>query len=118
MALSTFDDILHNPARQTTTSKGYDITLPFINAKYRTHVRVVDFSPNRLEDFARSMQDPTWNTALLDDSIEHRRDDRWKWGFTLLVEEAHVPAGAKATRFPLFVDNDGAQYLLNMDAAE
>lgn len=58
---STINEILNNPARKIKDAKGNELVLPFINTRYRARLRVVDFSPSRLEEFCRSMLDPTWN---------------------------------------------------------
>lgn len=109
---------MHNTARKITNAKGIEYELPFVNAKYRTRLRVVDFSPSLL-DFTRSMADPAWNKSIQKPGAkDKRRDDRWQWAFVLLVEEADVSAGSTPERFPLFVNNDAGQYLLNMSAVE
>jgi hypothetical protein len=65
------------------------------------------------------MADPTWNTELNNPSVgDRRRDDRWQWGFVLLVEDANVPTGITPERFPLFICDDSALYLLKMDATK
>jgi len=114
--LSTCEEILNNPTRRSKNEEGVDFELPFVNAKYRARVRVVDFSPPNLEDFCHSMSDSTWNPPS--DLSYQRRDDRWHWGFVLLVEDANPPAGEQPVRFPVFVCNDSGQHLLKMDAFE
>jgi protection-of-telomeres protein 1 len=112
--LSTIDEILHNPARMITRSNGQELELPFVNAKYRARLRIVDFSPKDLCNFSQSMTDPSWNVDFRD----RRRDDRWQWGFVLLVEAADIFLGETPERFPLFLDNDSGEHLLKMDATE
>jgi hypothetical protein len=114
--LSTCQEILNNPTRKAKSEDGIDFDLPFVNAKYRARVRVVDFSPPRLEDFCHSMSDTEWNPSA--GLPNHRRDDRWQWGFVLLVQDANPPTGEQPVRFPLFVCNDSAQHLLKMYAFE
>jgi hypothetical protein len=117
--LSTVNEILNIPARTTKNHTGGNLELPFVNAKHRTRLRVVDFTPQNLEDFTRSMQDPDWNKTLKDPSIkDRRRDDRWQWAFILYVEDANIPAGTTPQRFPLFVNDESAQCLLNMSAVK
>ncbi|KAF2705905.1 hypothetical protein K504DRAFT_439240 [Pleomassaria siparia CBS 279.74] len=117
--LSTIEEIVHNPFLKTRNPKGVEITLPFVNAKYRTRVRVVDFYPKNLEDFAHPMSDPNWNTALNETrGNEQRHESGWTWGFVLLVEDANVPAGTTPKRLRLFVNNSAGQHLLNMDAVD
>ncbi|ORY03214.1 hypothetical protein BCR34DRAFT_591641 [Clohesyomyces aquaticus] len=111
--LSTVSEIIKNPALKRTHPSGNVTVLPFVNAKYRTRVRVVDFSPGFLQQFTRSMADCNWNTAL--QSVEpndRKRDDRWEWAFVLLVEDINVPAGATPERLRLFVTGQDAEKLL------
>ncbi|KAF2273150.1 uncharacterized protein EI97DRAFT_190930 [Westerdykella ornata] len=116
--LSSIDEILDDSHRTMQTRDGGQLVFPFVNAKYRTRVRVVDFFPHDLHDFSRCMDDPTWNTPLLDQDRAHgRRDDRWQWGFVLFVEDA-TSTRPTPQRIPLFVFNDSGQYLLNIDAID
>ncbi|KAF2797550.1 hypothetical protein K505DRAFT_235277 [Melanomma pulvis-pyrius CBS 109.77] len=117
--LSTIAEIINNPSLTIQTPEGVEIVLPFVNAKYRTRIRVVDFFPNDLNDFARSMADPNWNTALNEMSgNEQRHDQGWKWGFALLVEDANAPTGTTPERLRLFVNNGAGQHLLKMNASD
>jgi protection-of-telomeres protein 1 len=117
--MSSVTEIIHNPSLKTIDAKGVDIVLPFVNAKYRTRIRVVDFFPHNLEEFARSMADPDWHTALQKSDLgEMRQNTRWEWGFVLLVENANVAAGTTPERLRLFVNNPAGQHLLNMNASE
>ncbi|KAH6648849.1 telomere-binding alpha subunit central domain-containing protein [Truncatella angustata] len=109
------------------------ISLPFTNAKYRTHVRVVDYRPRKLENFA------TWRKVteydMLSDfggsSASESDDDQgtldgftgekvWEWHFALQLEEAGSKAGKNgpAGRLWAMVNNKDAQCLLNMDACD
>ena len=92
------------------------MVLPFVNAKYRTRVRVVDFAPKDVEDFAHCMADPEWNTTP--NSGDRRSGSRWEWGFVLLVEDANAPMGKAPERLRLFVNNSAGQGLLKMSASE
>jgi protection-of-telomeres protein 1 len=118
--LSTVTEIIHNPALKRKHPSGNVTALPFVNAKYRTRVRVVDFSPGFLEQFTRSMADPDWNTALQGVEPNDRKlDDRWEWAFVLLVEDTNVPAGTTPERLRLFVSGHNAENLLGgLKAAE
>ncbi|KAF2466077.1 uncharacterized protein BDR25DRAFT_238065 [Lindgomyces ingoldianus] len=111
--LSTISEIINNPALKQTHRSGNVTTLPFVNAKYRTHVRVVDFSPGFLEQFTQSMANPAWNPAVRNGSPGNRMpNDRWEWAFVLLVEDANVPAGSTPERLRLFVSGQDAEVLL------
>ncbi|KAF2260150.1 hypothetical protein CC78DRAFT_620447 [Lojkania enalia] len=110
--LSTITEIIDNRALSCRNPQKVDIVLPFVNAKYRSRVRVVDFSPSNLEDFTRSTADSTWNTSMKDIR------PRWEWAFVLLVEDANAPSTTDAPRLPLFLNNDNATHLLKMTAVD
>ncbi|GES60098.1 telomere-binding alpha subunit central domain protein [Aspergillus terreus] len=92
---------------------GISYRLPFQNLSYRSTVRVVDFFPPKLEDFAvpeDSSNDRRWL---------NERPIRWEWRFCLLVESAtSPPAGQPRERMKLYVDNNSAQCLLSLDACD
>lgn len=101
---STISEILNNPHLQAQTSTKYNsFTLPFINCRHRSRVRVVDFYPPELEYFSHSADDPSWTPRS-----KHRR---WEWGFVLLLEDANVPRDTVPEQLRLIVNNDAAQYL-------
>ncbi|KAF2011373.1 hypothetical protein BU24DRAFT_426448 [Aaosphaeria arxii CBS 175.79] len=116
---STLGEIMSNTGLVTKGPSEAEITLPFVNCKYRTRLRVVDFYPRTLEDFTHSMADCDWNVAMNDpDNQNRRRDDAWKWAFVLLVEDAVVSSNQEVQRLPLFVTDKDAQCLLKMDATD
>lgn len=101
---------------------------PYTNRKYRANVRVIDFAPHRLEDFAvgRSSSEydilPDYDGGEETDSDDERRHrskrqcvskDIGEWRFELLVEDAS-PAGGKEQIW-LTVDNTAAQGLLALE---
>lgn len=123
------------PVQYETSIDGQQVflTLPFTNAKYRAHVRVVDYRPRKLEDFA------TWRKVneydVLSDydgsSDSESEDDRgtlngfvgekaWEWCFALQLEEAGSKASksGKPDRLWSLVNNHDAQLLLDMDACD
>lgn len=118
--VTSLEDILDSAHRKYKAPSGEVVDLPFINAKWRVRVRVVDFFPDALEDFAHTTSDQ----AKDDDSdVEMDMDmapsgKRWEWGFCLLVEDAKLRRGRDAIRIPLYVSNKSAQYLLKMDACD
>lgn len=117
--MSSVSEMLNNSGLKARGPTGAEVTLPFVNCKYRSRVRVVDFSPNSLEDFSHAMTNPAWNDTLDDSkSGQKRRDDRWQWGFVLLVEDADVAANATADRMLLFVAGPEADYLLRQKATD
>ncbi|KAF1981249.1 hypothetical protein K402DRAFT_239699 [Aulographum hederae CBS 113979] len=108
------------------TPAGTERQLPFINMRCRANVRVVDFYPHNLQDFAQSLDDPTFNPPHSDDeddSVSYERasgtPNRWQWAFCLLVEDAKPPAEEKdPVRLKLMVDDACGQYLLKLDAED
>lgn len=101
---------------------------PFSLEKYRADVRVVDFFPHRLEDFAVGRKPSEYDILSdgsadedtdLEDDMRHFKSGKgfknrqWEWRFALQVEDAE-PKGLKE-RIWLMVDNHSAQYLLSLD---
>jgi protection-of-telomeres protein 1 len=102
--LSTLSEIINNSHLQAKTSTKYNsFTLPFVNCRHRSRVRVVDFYPPELEYFSHSAEDSSWTPRP-----KHRR---WEWGFVLLLEDANVPHDTVPEQLRLIVNNDAAQYL-------
>ncbi len=79
------------------------LPLPFTCAKYKTHVRVVDFRPGRLEDFAvrRKVTDfdmlsDDGENSSADEGEDEDEDDSdiggsqkiWEWRFALRLQDA------------------------------
>lgn len=117
MQRSTAREIVDNPARRAETKDGLILRLPFVNCKYRAHLRVVDFWPMTLSKFARNMGDAKFNTkATL--GQRKRMSRKWEWSFVLLVEDADLPARSPKDRIPLTFGNTQGQNLLQMDADE
>lgn len=114
------------------------LPLPFINANYRANVRVKDFLPHSLEDFAFAkiqssvydmLSDAESASSDSDDDDEDRNMDHfvtsekikgWEWRFHLLLEDATVAdADGKADHCVwVTVDNHAAQCLLNLNAGD
>ena len=123
---STVDEIVHNPFLKTMTEKGEELTLPFVNSKYRARLRVVDHYPLQLKKFTRIKSSPpptqaSTSTSSKDDSQTEKGGSQgswYAWHFFLLVEDADAPAGTIPTRFPLTIDTVRAQMLLKMDPFE
>ncbi|KAF2772990.1 hypothetical protein EJ03DRAFT_387308 [Teratosphaeria nubilosa] len=100
--ITPLHDILdpHN-LRHTNTSPTTNTTytLPFINAKYRARVRVVDFAPKNLADFAQPSLPPSPTTSsgeenspidLLLSSSPNPSQQKWEWEwyFSLTLADA------------------------------
>ncbi|KAF1994349.1 hypothetical protein P154DRAFT_567420 [Amniculicola lignicola CBS 123094] len=109
--LSSMEEIVNNPALHTTSHRGLPLTLPFVNAKYRARVRIVDFSPQDLKDFSCCLSDPTWNPT-------RERGRLWQWSFILLVEAANPTPGQPPEQLPVFMNNSNVQCLLKMNAVD
>ena len=119
---SIFEPVYHNI---TKDGEGpIRVILPFSNIKYRVIVRVVDFRPNTLEEFAFPKK-PSEFDMLTDD--EDSSDDyvgrvdgstRWEWRFKLQLEDASVGAGGEQHRVWVSVDNPAAQCLIDLDASK
>ncbi|CZT18735.1 uncharacterized protein RCC_04579 [Ramularia collo-cygni] len=106
---------LQNTNHINSAPDGRDYILPFINVKYRAKVRVVDYEPKDLEDFA------------IRPELEHDSDDpdsmdwmnaspSYEWYFSLLLEDASVPQSVPAEerhRLWVQVHHQSAQFLLN-----
>lgn len=109
-------------------SQEKDITepLPFLNRKFRANTRVVDFSPDRLEDFAvgravseydilsdhGSGEDP--DSGHENSGLPQKKE--WKWQFALRLEDGDASDDSKAKgQLWAVVDNSDAQFLLGLD---
>ncbi|KAL2357571.1 hypothetical protein BJ546DRAFT_836434 [Cryomyces antarcticus] len=115
-------EIINNPFLMNKTPSGVERQLPFINMKCRARVRVVDFYPDTLEDFSRSLDDPTYNDTASDDEdpigLDSQGPRGWEWNFFLRVEDAKPPPGTKATQMTLLVVAEDAEFLLKLDATD
>ncbi|KAM0558520.1 hypothetical protein ACHAPJ_004715 [Fusarium lateritium] len=122
-----------------TTIDGQDIRipLPFVNLNHRANVRVVNFSPSSIVDFARPRKESEMD-ILSDDGEESpensdSEDDdyqtqqmtiedftkprKWEWRFFLELEDATVPDKQEKQRLWVAVDNQSAQCLTSLDAS-
>ncbi|KAK3328001.1 hypothetical protein B0T19DRAFT_180019 [Cercophora scortea] len=133
-AVSTIATILE-PVDIETTIKGQKmkVALPFTCSKYLTRVRVVDFYPPALEDFASSREssafdvlsdhsgdedDSDSNSAPSDEEDDRRRGVQriWEWRFALQLEDAAPAKHSQPKRLWVLVDNAEAQCLTGLDA--
>jgi protection of telomeres protein 1 len=97
--------------------------LPFLNAKWRACVRVTDFWPDRLEDFARPINDFSHSNNPEEEvesvSIQdHVHNKRYEWAFMLLLEDASNEGSNRSDVMPILVAHEDAEYLLKLDACE
>jgi protection of telomeres protein 1 len=121
-----------NETHNNSSPDGITYRLPFQNLAYRALVRVIDFFPPQLEDFATpfnheyatpscsvSDDDQGDHYINLPDISLNQRGIEWEWRFCLLVEDAHRgPRGQSRDRLKLFVHGAAAVFLLKMDAME
>jgi hypothetical protein len=112
----SLEAILNNPTHNNTSPDGIKYYLPFQNLLYLSTVRVVDYYPPRLEDFAVLQEHASIGYNKRRDPEECRTTMRWEWQFCLLLESVPPPtAGQPKERLKLFVSNDAAIYLLKID---
>jgi hypothetical protein len=107
---------LQNTNHINSGPDGEEYALPFINAKYRAKVRVVDFEPKNLEDFA-VLPEPGYDSDKSPGSIEWalNASPSYEWYFSLLLEDASIPKSGNGTERPrvwVEVHHENAQYLL------
>ncbi|MCJ1479389.1 hypothetical protein MMC13_008074 [Lambiella insularis] len=125
-----------------TTANGTSCTLPFQNICSRATVRVVDFFPHDLADFAvrhRTSEfdalsddgdhdDSSDGTSDVNSSIQSAtpsdeepersqgREKKWEWRFCLLLEDANPSMEKARDRIKVYVADQDAEFLLKMDA--
>ncbi|EQL01103.1 telomere-binding alpha subunit central domain-containing protein [Ophiocordyceps sinensis CO18] len=131
---SLIADILRVVLHDTTIDgEAVKLRLPFINANYRSNVRVVDFMPSRVVDFCYPRKVSEYD-ALSDHEPESESEPEsvpnqgmamtstastvWEWHFYLELEDAVVGPGQQKNRFWVLVDNLAAQCLMNLDASD
>ncbi|RCI08604.1 hypothetical protein L249_4887 [Ophiocordyceps polyrhachis-furcata BCC 54312] len=131
-AVSSLSQIMQPVFYETTIDDQLvKLRLPFVNANYRTVVRVINFEPSQLERFARPR--PRSDTDMLpdmdqvSDSSNSEQDEEeeedantvWEWHFALELEEVINDDAQKPPKTMwVLVDNHAGQCLLNMDAAD
>ena len=113
MKLSTISEIVYTPHLKTRTrNQRNKMTLPFVNAKHRSRVRVVDVWPPEISLFAHSSLEPGWERG---DGLTR---ERWQWGFVLLLEDANIPPNTVSEKLRVVVDDRVGQGLLKQNALE
>lgn len=93
---------------------GTTYILPFTNASYRTKVRVVDFDPPGLEDFALLAEPDDDKSEFSQDMSWQSSSLKWEWSFSLQLEEVHAGASKESEPMRLWanVGHLEAQFLL------
>lgn len=125
MSLSSLLDIIATD-RSFTDLKGVTRELPFINQNRWARVRVIDFHPQTLDQFAVFAPPSSSQKSLILDpsSLGSSKQNDWEWNFMLLVEEASgIPLPKQAQSLApwkiwLKVTNDDAEFLLNESATK
>ncbi|KAJ3497680.1 hypothetical protein NLG97_g1712 [Lecanicillium saksenae] len=132
--LSTVAELLETVYFETLIgTEAAKLPLPFINANYRTSVRVKDYRPHSLEEFAFARVKVDIYDALSDPESDSSSDDEgpsidrfvdakkikgWEWSFQLLLEDASASDAEPKNSVWVTVDNHAAQCLLNMNAGD
>ena len=95
--------------------------LPFINVKYRTRVRVLDFAPKPLEDFAIPAEArDDLDASQLGQSIDFNSPPAHEWAFMLLLEDAtKAPySGTETDMMWVTLHHEEAQYLFGNNVGD
>lgn len=111
--LTRIRDILDPENKRHTNEApgGKNYVIPFINAKYRARVRVVDFEPKDLVDFAV----PVDNNDDSGDMEWAFHSQRFEWYFSLTLEDASDTTPGVRERMVVHVQHAGAQFLFGKD---
>jgi protection of telomeres protein 1 len=98
-----------NTRHTNTRPDGSEYILPFVNAKFRACVRVVDFEPQQLEDFAvfRTAEEDSGDDTSMPD---YDSSLGYEWRFSLLLEDSTQSNGDN-DRFWVSVGHEEAQFL-------
>lgn len=117
MPSQTLEDIISNPSHINSSPSSIKYRLPFQNLCYLSTVRVVDFYPPLLEDFAVQKERISLTYDKRRDPATSRTDPQWEWRFCLLVESISPATGRQPKeRVKLFVANAEAEHLLQLSA--
>ncbi|KAH6636777.1 hypothetical protein F5144DRAFT_194891 [Chaetomium tenue] len=131
---STIASILQPTVHEIPTkNQNTTLVLPFICAKFKAFVRVVDFFPASLEDFAYGRRQTQYDVlsdneedsegpSSSDDEEASRSQRVWEWRFALQLEDPtpsdHAKGSGPPPRLWALVDNLEAQCLTGLDAAD
>lgn len=134
--MSTVSDILApQHLDQIDGSSVVKLPVPFINANYRTYMRVVDYYPRDLKRFARKMKIKNIEAELAGEDLvsydecesdseeeDYKSKYNWQWRFYLKLQDAtpRDEAAASQPRQAIWagVDNLAAQCLVDLDASD
>lgn len=133
---STISEILqvHHVASDVGKGERTPKKLPFVNLKYRAEVRVVDFFPCKLEDFAVRRKISEYDALSGNEDDGESSDGSsvsgsyggggggtyvWEWRFTLVLEDAVAESkGGAPVRMEVLVDKLEGQCLTGLDPEE
>lgn len=129
--------ILSLETHAITTAKGTPCTLPFQNIKSRATVRIIDFFPSNLADFAvpcRQASEYDVLSEMEDKDSEHQEynsldeknanentvanEQRWEWRFGLVLEDAMGSKNEEKAIMTVYIADQDAEFLLKLDAQE
>ena len=115
VSISSVKEILdgENKRHSNAMPDGGIYVLPFVNAKYRARVRVVDFAPKRLEDFAVPDGEHDGEKSEHSAMIDWDSSPKYEWSFSLLLEDVPKSKGSNecANRIWVTLGHEEAQYL-------
>ena len=116
-----------------TPPSGAPYTLPFQNINSRATVRVIDFFPPNLVDFAVLRPKASEYAILSDDDCSESENDQqsndiddrsvaedaqWEWRFGLVLEDALSARQQEKATIEVFVTGQDAEGLLKLEAEE
>lgn len=126
---STIAEILAaTESSKTKTESGKEVTLPFINRKYKCKVQVVDYFPDALQDFALPLlieaeNDETGMQTLgepVDIELARQQPDKvkWQWHFFLMIKDPELVSNKSPQMMLLQVEGAAADRLLNLNPCD
>lgn len=116
-----------------TPPKGASYILPFQNIKSRATVRVIDFFPPKLVDFAVPRPKASEYAILSDndcsesgsdqqssdlDDRSEAEDAQWEWRFGLVLEDALGARHQEKANIEVYITGQDAEGLLKLEAEE
>lgn len=123
----SIDEILDTSILQVKSPRDNFYFLPFRNVSYQVKVRVLDFLPDKLVNFAAPYHVSDYNMLSADeasasetDGHDNSSETRWEWRFALLIEDAgpRPPNDHPKQQMILQVFGTDGDYLLNMEAED
>lgn len=102
-----------NERHTNATPDGMIYVMPFVDAKLRARVRVVDFEPKQLENFALPESVPDGDTSDASMIIDYDSSAKYEWSFSLLLEDASKTKSSDDAENSIWVNlgHEEAQYL-------